>query len=143
MNISKALKEKNKKVKSINELLKRLANNNSIIFGNTRSYDPKILLDQIKEQIDSLVELKTKIHEANSTVYNKIFRMSELKSFVSQIKKIDTGEGKQKATRYSDEYVERTACFKESEINKIVEAIENEIEDIQEELDNHNHKTEI
>jgi ribosomal protein L29 len=86
MNVKKALKEKNRLVKEIQELYARLSQYNSVEVGNVRPYSPKDMLEQINEKSNELVELKTKIHKANTPVYDKIFRLSELKSTIARLK---------------------------------------------------------
>ena len=75
MNIKKALKEKNKKVKEVNEYFSKLSQYNSIEAGNVRPYSAKDMLEKWKKSTEELIELKTKIHVANVSVYGKIFRL--------------------------------------------------------------------
>ena len=92
-----------------------------------------------------LIELKTKIHQANSPVYGKIFRMSELKSIVSKIKLMDCTEGTPN-DRYSRRPENPPTMTSEISIvdrDGIVKGLETEIEVIQDELDTHNALTQI
>ena len=93
MNVKKSLKEKNRLVKEIQELYARLSQYNSVEVGNVRPYSPKEMLEQVNQKSNELVELKTKIHNANTPVYDKIFRLSELKSTISRLKSLDCTEG--------------------------------------------------
>ena len=142
MNIKKALKEKNKLVAKITESYIKVSTYNSVVDGSERSYDPKISLDEWKKSIDELVVLKTRIHKANSKVYDKIFLLSELKSFVKQLKQIDCTSGK-KVERYGNEVVSKTTAISLVERDNLVKEYESQIESIQEELDTHNSKTKI
>ena len=83
MNVKQGLKKKNTLVKEIQELYARLSQYNSVEVGNVRPYSPKDMLEQVNQKSNELVELKTKIHKANTPVYDKIFRLSELKSTIS------------------------------------------------------------
>ena len=145
MNVKRALKEKNRLVKEIQELYTRLSQYNSVEVGNVRPYSPKDMLEQINEKSNELVELKTKIHKANTPVYDKIFRLSELKSTIARIKNLDCNEG------IVQDYYSRnreTPAVKMTEISiverdEMVKHMEGQIEEIQDILDNFNQITEI
>jgi hypothetical protein len=86
---------------------------------------------------EGLIDIKTKIHRANIGVYDKIFRLSELKSLAKKFVQIDCNEGK-----VTDRYGRNTEpSIKTAEIS-IVDR-EEEIEQLQEELDTHNATTSI
>lgn len=145
MNVKQGLKKKNLLVKELQELYGRLAQYNSIEVGNVRPYSPKEMLEQINQKSNELVELKTKIHKANTPVYDKIFRLSELKSTITRLKSLDCTEG------VSTDYYSRNRenpPVKTSEISvverdELIKSMEGEIEDLQDSLDNHNQNTEI
>jgi hypothetical protein len=145
MNVKKALKEKNRLVKEIQELYTRLSQYNSIEVGNKRPYSVRESLELLNQKSNELVELKTKIHNANTPVYDKIFRLSELKSTISRLKTLDCTEG------VSSDYYSRNRenpPVKYAEItvverDEMVKFMEGQIEDLQDILDNHNQITEI
>ena len=145
MNVKRALKEKNRLVKEIQELYARLSQYNSVEVGNVRPYSPKDMLEQINQKSNELVELKTKIHKANTPVYDKIFRLSELKSTIARLKSLDCTEG------VSNDYYSRnrenppvkTAEVSVVDRDEMVKFMEGQIEDLQDILDNHNQNTEI
>ena len=145
MNIKKALKEKNRLVKEIQDLQVRVATYNSIEVGNKRPYSVKESLKKLDLLSNELVELKTKIHLANAPIYPHIFRLSELKSMITRIKNLDCNEG-----TVNDYYTRNreTPLVKEVEISiverdEMVKHMEGQIEEIQDILDNHNQITEI
>ncbi len=142
MTIAQALKEKNKIGAKLLKHWGKLQNENSIIEGSTRSYDPIILLKEIDEMTQNLIDLKTKIHAASVEVRSKIFRMSELKSYITHLKTVSTKDGYVK-DRYDNSVINMEAVFKAIEIDALLEKIEAEIEKIQEELDVFNHQTSI
>jgi Asp-tRNA(Asn)/Glu-tRNA(Gln) amidotransferase C subunit len=145
MNVKKSLKEKNRLVKEIQELYGRLSQYNSVEVGNVRPYSPKEMLEQINQKSNELVELKTKIHKANTPVYDKIFRLSELKSTIARLKSLDCAEG------VSNDYYSRnrenppvkTAEISVVERDEMVKFMEGQIEELQDILDSHNQNTEI
>ncbi len=145
MTVKQALKLKNKLVKEINEDFQKVLTYNSIDVENNRPYSSKELVVKIDEKTKNLIELKTKIHLANTPVYDKIFKLSELKSLVSKYKLIDCTEGIS-----SDSYSRRLEkqSVKKSEISvlekdSLIKKLESQIETIQEELDAHNATTKI
>jgi len=139
MNIKQALKEKNKLAKKITDLMDRTNKNNSVDEGGVRSYDPKISLHQALETLEELVNLKTSIHRANAEVYEKIFRMSEYKSFVKYLKVLNCSEGTVVTSRYSDNSTRQmTTVITEVERDELVERYETMIDELQSELDHHN-----
>lgn len=139
MNINKALKEKNKLVKSILERSKRITDENSVIVGAVRNYSPQNELNVMMEEINELVELKASIHRANAEVYDKIFRLSELKNLVKTLRGVSTQEGNVNRGRYGDTTIMTYESeIKTSEKDSMIKNIETRIEALQEELDAHN-----
>ena len=146
MTIKQALKYKKKLASKMNEEFSKLSKYNSVEVGTNRVYDPKESMRKWFEMTNELIELKTKIHLANSVVYGKIFRMSELKSQLSSLKQLDCTEGK-----YSDRYgrmsgdapIIKEAAIGLLERDTMIASMEEEIEKIQEELDIHNANTSI
>jgi hypothetical protein len=139
MKIIQALKKKNKTIKDLNELLVRISDYNSYDADGVRPYSSKQMLTETMQMVDDLVKLKTRIHISNQHVYEKIFRMSELKNLASIFKHLDCTEGKT-ADRYrhSGEFLSKTSEISIIERDNIVKEIETEIEEIQSELDQHN-----
>ena len=146
MKIKQALKYKKKLASKMNQEFSKVQMYNSVEEGSNRVYDVKESMQNWLRMSEELVELKTKIHLANAPVYGKIFRMSELKSQLSNLKQLDCVEGK-----YSDRYGRMsgdTPIIKTAEIgllerDKMISDLEEEIEKIQEELDEHNALTSI
>jgi len=143
MTIKQALKEKNRLIKAIGDGFDKVYAYNSIEEGNVRPYSTVTELENIMTLEDELISLKTRIHRANMGVYDKIFRLSELKSLAKRLNQIDCSEGK-----VSDRYSRQEPIFKTAEITVIdrdtrVKMIEEEIELLQEELDTHNATTSI
>ena len=142
MNVSQALKQKNKLIVEIKKQYQIAQKFNSQEEGNIRRYSVQNALDKAVELTMELTDLKTKIHLANAPIYDKIFRMAELKNRIKELRKIPTDEGKVEA-RFSS-----VASVKEVEINiaqldEMVQTLEARIEEIQAELDVHNATTQI
>jgi len=138
MTIKQALKEKNRLIKALDDEFKKVYAYNSIDEGNVRPYSTVNSLSNIIILEEGLIDLKTQIHRANVEVYDKIFRLSELKSLAKRFTQINCDEGK-----VSDRYGRQEPSIKTAEISVIerdvrVKMIEEEIESLQEELDTHN-----
>jgi hypothetical protein len=142
MNITKALKQKNKLVSKTNEHIAHVSAYNSIQEGTTRPYDAREALEKAMASVDELVALKTAIHKANAKVYDKIFRLAELKSLVSKLKGLDCKEGMHQSYRM-DSPVKYTSQISIVEKDQLIEKLESQIEMLQEELEAHNAKTKI
>jgi len=143
MKVKQALKYKKKLATKMNQEFVRVNMYNSVEEGATRVYDVKASMQNWLKMIDELVELKTKIHLANVPVYGKIFRMSELKSQLSNLKQLDCVDGKHFDRYGRGEAVIKTAEISVLERDEMVLKIEEEIERLQEELDEHNATTSI
>jgi hypothetical protein len=143
MKVKQALKQKKKLATKMNQEFVRVNMYNSVEEGATRVYDVKASMQNWLKMIDELVELKTKIHLANVPVYGKIFRMSELKSQLSNLKQLDCVDGKHFDRYGRGESVIKTAEISVLERDEMVLKIEEEIERLQEELDEHNATTSI
>ena len=143
MTIKQALKEKNRLIKAIEDEFKKVYSYNSIDEGNVRPYSTVTALENIMTLEEGLIDIKTKIHRANMGVYNKIFRLSELKSLAKRLTQINCDEGK-----VTDRYSRTEPSVKTAEVSVVdrdsrVKMIEEEIEQLQEELDSHNATTSI
>jgi conjugal transfer/entry exclusion protein len=145
MTIKQALKEKNKLTKQIQSLVTRIQKYNSMEEGSVRTYEPREDMDTLTQTVSQLVYLKTQIHQANSKVYDKIFRLSEYKGLVKYLRVIDCTEGKtNESRRYGESAtIVKTTIFGQIEMDNLITYYESEIEKIQEELDVHNATTHI
>lgn len=144
MNIKQALKLKNKLIKSIGDNTKLLQQYNTVEVGNPRPYSPTILLGSITKTTTELVELKSKLHRANAPMFEKIFEMSELKSTIKAMQKLDCTEGKSNRDRYRMESeLVLTSEISLVDRNEFIKKLEDRIEQIQDEMDVFNSNTEI
>lgn len=144
MNIKTALKRKNKLTGVIAEEFQKISTYNSIVEGNERPYNVKDVLEVWRKLSAELVELKVSIHKANEPVFDKIFLLSELKGQIKQLRSLDCASGKIDNPYRST----GTDVIKTSEItvvakDSLIKSIERNIDNIQEELDDFNYKTEI
>lgn len=145
MNLTKALKHKKKLVKQADEAFTRFQRYNSQNKENVgKGYDPEAAYNNWIRLTNELITLKTKIHNANAPIANRIFRLGELKNLVSRLRSIDTKKGLVREYRSADsipvEYVAYMDLFNKD--NQIFNW-EQEIESIQEEIEAFNAITKI
>ena len=144
MTIKQALKLKNKLIKNIGENTQLMQRYNSVEVGNERPYSSQMLYKQIEIDTKELASLKSRIHIANVPVMEDIFWMSEMKSIIANLKKMECVEGKSNRDRYRME----SELVMTSEIslvsrNQEIKMLEGKIEEIQDKLDVFNATTEI
>jgi hypothetical protein len=139
MNIKKALKEKNNLKGKINETLSRISKHNITEDGIERPYDPHVLLDDLFVKIEEMVTIKTKIQKANIDVFDKIYRLSELKNVSAKLKYLNCN--KERIYNSPDNFSDVAISTKERD--QLIEKIEIQIEKIQEDLDEFNYQTKI
>jgi hypothetical protein len=142
MNVSQALKQKNKLTVELKKQYQIAQKFNSQEEGNIRRYSVQDALDKAAELTIELTDLKTKIHLANAPVYDKIFRMAELKGRIKELRKIPTEEGKAES-RYSSVVSVKEVEINITQLDEMVQTLEARIEEIQAELDVHNATTQI
>ncbi|MEI8341332.1 MAG: hypothetical protein WCH43_07350 [Verrucomicrobiota bacterium] len=140
MKLAKALKQKNKLAGEVAQLKELLAEQNSRSTKQKFDYNNQEVLTNLRAKIDELVATKAAIGAANAEVYPKIFRLAELKGFVTALKGLSTKEGVYaESLGYSQSVeVEYVAQIKKAEVDKLVEEIEKEIQELQDALDEFN-----
>jgi len=144
MTIKQALKLKNKLIKEISENTKLMQQYNSVEVGNQRPYSTFVLYGEIQKDTKELSSLKAKIHIANTPVMEDIFWMSEMKSTIAALKKMDCTEGKSNRDRYRMESeISLTSEISLVNRNQEIKMLEAKIEEIQDKLDVFNATTEI
>ena len=148
MKLSKALKAKNKLVGEINSLKNRITANNNWEGDHFPPFDSKELYMELKKKIDELISLKTKIAVVNVSIYEAIFTIAELKGHIDFLRQVDYSvrEGKEtlnvgmNAIPIVKEY---HSYLNKIDIQKEIDTISEEIEEIQDTLDTFNHTTEV
>ena len=142
MTIAQALKEKNKKVSKIQKLWSRISQHNSSIEGAEKPYDLEATWEDYNAEVTSLIELKTKIHNASAPVRDQIFTLSELKTKINNVRSLNTTNGRFR-DRYADDSLEMEAHFDIKWKDSQMDLIEGQLDAIQEKLDHFNNTTQI
>lgn len=153
MNISKALKLKNRLAGEITRLKGIVVANNSLLSVNHTDYDVKNIFEvEIQQRVRDLVTVKTviacsngtsdydaKLEDYASSPFWAIFMMAELKGLIQTLNSIDTKHGyvvnQYEPTAPSVEYV---ATYTPKDIDRMVMQYQSDIDQLQDYLDTHN-----
>ena len=146
MKLHQALKRKNALVNEIKKLQIRIEKHNSILKGNSRPYDIPQLFIELNEKIDTLTALKASLTLANQPVQEKIYRLSELKSLTKFYKALPVDDGKARLREGgygSEPLAEYESAVKADRVDEMLDAVEKEIQDLQDSLDLYNLTTDL
>ena len=141
ISIAKALKMKNQVAGEVGELKTRLVGQNVRSTKQKFDYENREVLTRLRAKLDELVKVKAAVAAVNTEVYDKIFRLAELKGLVTTLTGLDTkagvfheGRGFAEAA-YEVEYV---AQLGKVDVDKLVAELNAEIQSLQDALDEFN-----
>jgi hypothetical protein len=144
MNLTKALKHKKKLVKQIDEMFIRFQKYNSQPADQVGTgYNPEEAYNKWISLTNELVELKTKIQNANTPIAGKIFRLGEVKNLISRIRGLDTKSGIVRDRYRAEELITYVAYMDLFTKDNLIKGWEEEIEQLQEEIEAFNAITKI
>jgi len=141
MNISKALKEKNRMAGEITTV------RNIIIRENARRTDQPRKVDVIEKQAElmalteKLASLKGKIALASAPIVGNLAKMEELKGLISFYDSLPVREGKEK-DHYGNE-TEWKSAIPRHETDSLKTILQQELNRLQDEVDDFNGRTQI
>ena len=141
MKIAKALKLKNQLAGDVAQLKQRLTQQNSRATKQKFDYDNREVLTRLRAKIDELIKTKAAVAAANAEVYDKIFRLAELKGLVATLNGLDTKAGVFQEGRVFGEAayeVEYVAQLGKVDVDKLVDECNTEIQALQDALDEFN-----
>jgi HAMP domain-containing protein len=149
--IAKALNVKNRLVGEKLKLWRLISANASRLENAKTNYDAKKLWAQYEATVDKLVAVKTAIAKANVSVYDKIYRIAELKSKAAEIQSLDTNEADNQEMLYNrvtgettkGELTKRVVLFKDSEVVEMTAGLEKEIASLHDEVTAYNYNIQI
>lgn len=146
INLQKALKEKKKMVGEIVQLKNLIHQKNSYIKGDgvSEKFPVVDLYDTLIGKVETLINLKHVINEANRDIQSVMYQQGELKSLISFWSQLPVGEGTMSAGYGANSgMVTYVAQFDEIyKINRIG-AIQGKIDALQDIIDTHNQTTMI
>ena len=141
MKIAKALKLKNKLAGEIGELKELLAKQNVRPTKQKFDYDNHEVLTRLRGKLDDLVKVKAAVAAANAELYEKIFRLAELKGLSTILASLDTKAGIfHEGGRFGEPgyEVEYVAQIGKVEIDKLTGELREQIQSLQDALDEFN-----
>jgi len=141
MKLAKALKLKNQLAGEVADLKELLLKQNSRPSKQQFDYNTKEVLAKLQCKTDELVQVKAAIATANDAVYNKIFRLAEIKGLVAVLTSLNTKAGvfhESSGLGGADHEIEYVAQISRVEADSLADELKKEIQTIQDELDEYN-----
>jgi hypothetical protein len=141
MKIAKALKLKNQLAGEVAQLKELLAKQNSRSSKQKFDYDNREVLARLRVKVSELVKVKSAIAVANTEIYDKIFRLAELKGLVTTLNGLDTKAGVfNEGGRFGEPgyEVEYMAQLGKVDVDELVAELKEEIQTLQDALDEFN-----
>ena len=142
MNISQALKQKSCLIRDIKRERDRLFKWNTYVVGSTVPYEANQTYQNWLKLKEELIDLKSKIQMANVGIQEQIFRLSERKDTIENLKMLKCSEGEKVTENYSTTTIEISGITL-LERDDLIVKLEKEIDQIQNEIEVYNHKTQI
>ena len=146
MKLAKALKLKNQLAGQIGNLKEALKTQNSRPVQQPFDYDNQELWGQLRAKVDELVRVKTVIAVANTAIYERVFRLAELKGLITALGALETKQG---IFRENEGYpgtavtVEYRVQIPRQEVDRLIVGLEIEARDLQDVLDEFNATQEV
>jgi hypothetical protein len=141
MKIAKALKLKNQLAGEVAQL-KDLLNKQNVRSAKQKfDYDNREVLARLRAKQDELIKVKATLAAANTDIYEKIFRLAELKGLAATLTGLETKAGFfHEGGRFGEPAyeVEYVAQLGKVDIDKLVAELKTEIQAIQDALDDFN-----
>src|SRR5881296_1145791 len=134
MKIAKALKLKNQLAGDIAQL-------KELLTKQKFDYDNREVLTRLRAKIDELIKVKAAVAAVNAEIYDKIFRLAELKGLVATLTSLDTKAGVfHEGGRFGEPgyEVEYVAQLGKVDVDKLVAELQDEIQTLQDVLDEFN-----
>ena len=141
MSIARALREKNRLNDEIDHLWKIFQDENSCLETHKRTADVNQILKTIEQYSAKLVELRTKIGNANSSDHIRhIHLLDETKN---RLAKLSATDGSENPEERFDRKIERTAVFNDETLLAMRRQLQSEANRLQDQIDEFNAETKI
>jgi chromosome segregation ATPase len=139
--LCRALKLKNRLASRLGRIDQLIIAHNSSIKDHSE-YDARDLYKQRMLLAQQLVQLKVDISSANAAVQNQIYEIAECKSLCATLAKVNSQHGPHTKS-YGESLQMYEAQFRKADLDKEIRKVEREVDRLQDELDEFNHKTHI
>ena len=139
MNLNKALKYKNTIVSEINSIKGKILKHNSYLDGNISSekFDIVKATERLTKLVNTLVNLKISINEANRNLYPIIYSISEYKALIVFWKEVECNDGT-KLVGYSENLHTYKTHMTEDEKDIIILNLQKKVNQLQDDIDEYN-----
>ena len=141
INLSRALKLKNRMVHRLGQLDSTITTFNSTTEESQEYNVRKVYKARVIMAAD-LVRMKVMINAANHPVQHLIFELAECKALIAMLGRVSTKHGPT-VEGYSGVRVNYVAQMRKPDIDREVRRVEREIDRIQDDLDRFNYRTKI
>jgi hypothetical protein len=141
MKLAKALKLKNQLAGQVASLKESLKTQNCRPVQQPFDYESQELLRQLHAHVEELVRVKTAIAVANTAIYNRVFRLAELKGLITTLGALETKQGvfrENDGFRGMVDAVEYRSQIPRPELDRLIVGLETEAREIQDALDEFN-----
>ncbi len=142
ISLAKALKLKNRLAGRLNKVQTDIALYNSTLKDNEKTVDVPELLKLRTQIVESMIELKVKLFQANNEIQRDLIQLGELKSELTWLGGLNTRSGVERHD-YQNTNVEYVAILKKVDVDQRSKAIEKEIDTLQDKVDNYNYTKKI
>ena len=146
MNISKALKVKNRVVGEINQLKEILKRENSRREDSVSEVNCEEVYGKLKDSILKLERLKGSIGRATGPISGLLSSLAELKTSINFYNSLPTREGIEyvnMGTGNSPKELKWSSFLNRGKIDGIVNGLQKDVDSIQDEIDSFNAQTQI
>ena len=143
--LAQALKEKNRIASEIQRLWGLIARENSTREDRTPLIDVAKSFELVQLYTEKLIELKTKIGMANAGILERIYRMDECKSKLSNLDMVNTDDSTdiQRLTDTQYRELKKNVVFSKTQVLAMREELQQECNRLQDEMDEYNASTTI
>jgi DNA repair ATPase RecN len=150
MNISQALKEKNRIAGRIVKLQKQVQQYNQFRENKTQDFNARDLLKSLQEECAYLIDTKSKIAKANQGISDKLVQLAEAKSELVFWTSFNSGSAQE--TFNESKYIECKHTYVDvkgghnipvTEVQEYITRVQTLVETLQDEIDNYNATTQI
>ena len=141
MSLARAMREKNRLNDEIDRLWKIFQDENSCLETHKRTADVEQTLQTIDQYSAKVVELKTKIGNANSA--DQLRRIHLLDETKNRLTKLSATDGSENPVERYDGKIERTAVFDDETLLAMRRQLQSEANRLQDQIDEFNAETKI
>lgn len=146
MSLKRALRLKNKMVETVNNLKTKITTFNRVTKANQFRDDVQRLFNELMAARDNLIQIKTAIAIASSTIRNFIVEMGELRDHLTFLRSINTDDSSVEEHPYRLEpakEIQYKVALTYGYIENAIKATQTRIDEIQDKIDEYNATTMI